>query len=359
MRLVGSYPEPLSKMRSGLAFARTLLSQVESRLYCLDQPLFLWLLAICQAVTILLTWRLWQVHRMPPMLPALALPEISTGILLLVSLAGVFIRPLPALIVHTVVVIYSILIDQTRLQPEIVSLVILMWGSLQWHSLKTVARAHLISLWFFAGLNKLLSPGYLSDISLSQNPRSASRTLLLPLVEMSLGIFAFIPRTRKVAAILAFILHITFFAVLSPLRQNKNSAIWFWNVGLAFAGFALLYPWKDSLISSLQKSNPLAAALALLILISPIGFYFGIVDAYLAHNLYSNNTPSAVWYHSNGSREGIDTRNTLNVPIPPEHRLFENYFNQSCEPGDYLLIHDSRYWARLRGYGQRRIECVR
>jgi hypothetical protein len=346
-------------MGSVFSYARHLWFQLAQRLKDSDQPAFLCLLVICQAATILLTWQLWQVHRKPPMLPALPLPEVSTGIVLLVSLAAIFIRPLPGLIAHTVLVIYSILIDQTRLQPEIVSMVILMWGALRWDSLKTIARTHLISLWFFAGLNKLLSPGYLASISFLVYPRSSSRVLLLPLIEITMGLLALIPRSRKVAAALAFTLHMTIFILLSPLISSTGLAVWFWNLALALAGFALIYPWNESLPSSLQKSNPLATVLAVLILVSPIGFYFGIVDAYLAHNLYSKNIPSAVWYHSSGLVQGIDTRSTLNVPIPPEHRLFESYFSQSCRRGDYLVIHDSRYWAKLRGYELRRLECNR
>jgi hypothetical protein len=345
-------------MGTALAYARTLWVQLDRRLKQFDQSAFLRLLAICQAATILLTWPLWQVHRVPPMLNALPLPEVNTGIVLLISLAAVFIRPQAGLIVHTVLVVYSILIDQTRLQPEIVSMVILMWGAHGGYRLKTIARAHVVSLWFFAGVNKLLSPNYLSSISFPDHPRSSLRVLLVPLVEIALGALAFIPRTRKVAAVAAFVLHITFFTFLL-IRPNNNEAIWFWNLGLAFAGLALIYTWKDSLTSSWRKSSSVAAALAMLLLVSPIGFYFGIVDAYLAHNLYSNNIPSASWHLSNGMLRGIDTRDTLNVPIPPEHRLFESYFDQSCKPGDYLVIRDPRYWAKLRGYGLRRIECIR
>ncbi len=237
------------------AYGRTLWLKLIHKPKGFDQPAFLYLLAICQAATILLTWPLWKVHRIPPMIPAVQLPEVNTGIVLLITLAALFIRPLPALILHTVLVLYSILIDQTRLQPEIVSMVILMWGAHGSLSFKTIARAHLISLWFFAGANKLLSSNYMSNIAFMSYPRSSLRLLLVPLIEIALALLAIIPRTRKAAAALAFAFHITIFAFLL-FRPNNNSAIWFWNLGLSFAGFALIYPWKDFLADTWRKSSP-------------------------------------------------------------------------------------------------------
>jgi len=232
-----------------------------------------------------------------------------------------------------------------------------MWGSLAWYSLKTLARAHLISLWFYVGLNKLLSSDYRSNIAFSRHPYSAGRNLMIPLVEMSLAVLICMPRTRKIAAVLAFALHILIFAVL--FRGKTNSAVWAWNIGIAFAAIAFFYSWRDSVVRTFKKSNHWAAAGVLLILISPLGFYVGLGDPYLAHNLYTKNTPLGVWHHANGDFEGIQTWQAFNVPMPPEHRLFEQYFKQSCEPGDYLIIYDPRYWAALRGYSERVLPCVR
>lgn len=343
-------------MQRVLEYSRELWNRFRRRLNGVDQPAFLCLVVICQAITVLVTWRLWQIHRSPPMLPSLPLPELNLGVIILVSLAAIFVRPLAGVILHTIVILYSILIDQSRLQPEIVSMVILMWGSLRSPSLKLIARSHLVSLWFFAGLNKMLSVGYLTSLTLA-HPRSSSRAALLPLVELALGLLALIPRSRNFAAALAFPVHITIFAFV--LRGRPNSPILFWNLALAFAGFALISSWSKSLSSNLRQLNPVTASVALLILLSPIGFYFGIFDAYLSHHLYSRSVPTAIWYRASGKRESIDTWKTLNVPLPPEHRLYEAYFNASCERGDFLIIRDPRHWARWRGYAERRVDCVR
>jgi hypothetical protein len=291
------------------------------------------------------------------MLPALPLPEISSGVILLITLVGILFRPLTGLSLHTAVVVYSILVDQTRLQPEIVSLLILMWGSLAFSSLKILARAHLVSLWFFVGLNKLLSSGYRANFKFLHHPFSSSRALMIPIVEILIAVLVCIPRSRKIAALLACGLHLGIFAEL--VHGNGNSAVWAWNIALAFAAVAFFYSWQESAVRALRDSSAWAKAGALLILISPLGFYFGLGDPYLAHNLYSKNTPVAVWRRADGTSDAIQTWRAFNVPMPPEHRLFEQYFNELCGPGDYLVIQDPRYWAALRGYSERVIPCVR
>jgi len=343
-------------LRSQLVSLEAQVDGVVTKLSSFKQPTLLWLLASCQAATILLTWPIWQVHRFPPMLPALPLPEISSGVILLITLVGILFRPLTGLSLHTAFVVYSILIDQTRLQPEIVSLVILMWGSLAFSSLKILARAHLVSLWFFAGLNKLLSSGYRANFRFLHHPFSSGRALMIAVVEILIGVLVCIPRTRKIAATVAFALHLGVVVVL--VRSHGNSAVWAWNIGLAFAAVAFFYSWKESAVRALTGSGAWATAGALLVLISPLGFYFGLGDPYLAHNLYSKNTPVAVWHRADGTSEGIQMWQALNVPMPPEHRLFEQYFNELCGPGDYLVIQDPRYWAALRGYSERVIPCT-
>jgi hypothetical protein len=355
-----NYSASVQSLRSRLISLKSVPDSVAEKLHSVKAPILLWLLALCQAATILATWRLWQIRQSPPMLPALPLPEINLGVILLITLAGVFFRPRAALTIHTAAMIYAILIDQTRLQPELVSLLVLMWGSLWsrspgWFSMRRLAQAHLISLWFYSGFNKLLSSGYRSSINFDTKPSVGVRNLILPLIEILVAVLVCIPRTRKVGASLACALHVVLLIVL--LRGRQNSAIWAWNLGLAFAALAYFYSAKDSLVGSLRKSNRWIRVIALLILTFPLGFYIGLGDPYLAHNLYTNNTPAALWQHANGERENIQTSKNLNVPIPPEHRLFEQYFNLVCKPGDQLVIYDFRYWAALRGYSERVLPC--
>jgi hypothetical protein len=323
---------------------------------------FRWVVTGCQIATVLITWPLWQIHRSPPMLPALPLPAFDMGPVLLLSLVLVLIVPLPGIALHTGLAAYAILIDQTRLQPEIVSLIFLLWGALPNPNAKTLARAHLISLWVFAGINKLLSPAFLHGTSqwilaglAPQAPfwLQANVGYIIALTETGTGLLALTPRTRKLAGVVAFGLHIGILLDLSPLGHDWNQSVWPWNFALAFAGFALVVPWKESPLQSLRVCHRFVRPLVVLLVVAPIGFYFGLTDAYLAHNLYTSNTPVA----STTALSTSATWGAFNVPLPPEHRLFEQYFRLTCQPGDQMEIDDSRWWFRVQGLEHRELTC--
>jgi hypothetical protein len=268
----------------------------------LQQVYFRWLFVVCEALTIVVTWPLWQLHTSPPMLPAVSfLPVFALGIPLLLSLVMILMFPVSGIILHTMLLCYAMLIDQTRMQPEIVSITFLLWYTLPQPTIKTIARAHLITMWFFAGINKLLSPAFLHGTAqwmvsglIPQSPQWALQTAgyVIALSEITIGALALIPRTRKIAALAAFVLHMGILLDLSPFGHNWNVSVWPWNIALAFAGFSLILPWNDSPVRSFLVCPIWARFLIVLILISPVCFYFGFTDAYLSHNLYTFNTPS-------------------------------------------------------------------
>src|SRR5688572_17005835 len=97
-----------------------------------------WLIVACQAASVLLTWPLWQVRRndaLPPNLPALDLAlldslQMPCGELLLATLVIALIWPRMGAYCHAAVLAASILLDQMRIQPEFISLAILLLGTL-------------------------------------------------------------------------------------------------------------------------------------------------------------------------------------------------------------------------------------
>lgn len=323
---------------------------------------FRWLVVICQGATLLITWPLWQTHTRPPMLPALPLPSFDMGVILLLSLALVLIKPLHGMIAHTALLIYAMLLDQTRMQPEIISLTLLMWGTLPYANAQAVARAHLIALWFWAGTNKLLSPAFLTGTGPGLFVELLPSTLLwlrpvggyiIAATELLAGVLAVFPRTRKLSGTLAFGLHAGIFLSLSPIGRDWNESVWPWNIALALAGLALIVPWREPLLKTMVLSHRLVTALILLILISPAGWFVGITDAYLAHHLYSSDVPRA----TSTALETSITWNVFQVPLPPEHRLFEQYFRLTCQPGDKMTIRDTRWWFRQQGLDQQELTC--
>jgi hypothetical protein len=128
------------------------------------------------------------------------------------------------------------------------------------------------------------------------------------------------------------------------------------------AGFAFIAPWTTTAQPALRPSGWLARAVALFLALYPAGYYVGLVDAYLAHCLYSLNTPVAAIITPDGEASQILMLEKLHIPFPPAPRLFEVYFHEVAEPGDMLIIRDFRRWARgrpgwktVRGNAERRI----
>jgi hypothetical protein len=299
-----------------------------------------------------ITWPLWNLRQSPPLLPAIGLPELSLGVPLLVACIGALFAPRFGVIVLTVLVVYGMATDQTRMQPEFFSLPLLLWGSFPLEHARLLARAHLISLWFYSGLHKLLSPGFLAGAGshlvqafpLAVPERFVAASAIgIAMLEIGIAVFALWPATRRQAAWLAFALHIGVVLVLSARGEGRNLAVWPWNIALACSGFALIAPWKTSLGSDLVSAPLVGRVTVGILLFAPLGFYAGIVDAYPANQLYSSGTASETTYCPRGCRPEQDVNATwfaLNVPLPPEPRLYLATFAKTCAPGDVLRIGD-------------------
>jgi hypothetical protein len=301
---------------------------------------------ILQGASVLITWPLWQARDQPPLLPVLeSLPQIDYGLLLLASLALILYRPVLGVIVHVGLLLIAFASDQTRLQPEFVSLAIILAGTTTIPYAGVVARAHLVALWFWAGLNKALSLGFMGDsaqwlFNASPLRLEALRDhfgWLIIASEISVGLCLLVPRARKVGVVLAVALH--GYTLVTLVGVGWNESVWPWNIALALAAPAFF--WSAPVDQWTTKSLAILLAFAIV----PIGFYAGYVDAYLAHNLYTSNTATAEVCDAEGlcSPAVFDgTWTDLRVPLPPEPRLFVDYFNEVCSPGDRLLLEPRR-----------------
>ena len=330
--------------------------------------MFRWIAVFGQGATVAITWGLWNGRAFPPRLPAIDLPSVDLAAPLLVSLLLVVAIPRVGLVAHTALLAYAMLIDQTRLQPEIVSLALLLWGTVPGRTAPLVARAHLIALWSYSGFNKLLSPGFVHG--------GARRVLPEPMVdltnsfdevtaygiasfELAVGLASLVPRTRRFAPFGAFLLHASILFALVP--GGRNEAVWPWNGVLAIAGFVFIAAWRESPLRSVRGAAWPARIVAAGLLLAPAGFYLGAMDAYLGHNLYSFNVPTTVVCTDQiRCVQSPETRATFvafHVPMPPEHRLFRAHFRATCLPRDRMTIFDSRAWARWRGHDREVVTC--
>ena len=322
---------------------------------------FRWLLVATQSATILTTWPLWNVRTSPPMLPVWNGPSVSFGLLLLASLAVILFRPRLGIILHAALLLVAMSLDQMRLQPEFISQAILLWGTLPSRTARTICRAHLIALWFFAGLHKLLSPGFYTGdahwlVTSFFSDVSPTLTAFVGLViagsEITLAVMALLPTMRKNAVRLAYALHLGILCILM-FGLHWDEAVWPWNLALAVAGQVMIGSWKGKLKLDFRRLKFVARAAVAFILIGPLAYYPGLLDTYLCHVLYSNHAPNAWIQHADDETSYIDTRPQLKVPDPQIHRLYEAHFQAVAQPGDRLEIFDPRLWYRWRRIDQR------
>lgn len=345
-----------------------------------------WLVVGCQAASILLTWSLWQVRttgEAPPNLPAFDLAlldrlQVPCGELLLLTLAATLVWPRVGAIAHAAVLAASIVLDQMRIQPEFISLAILLLGTLASPGLLLAARGHLVSLWFWAGLHKLASPEYIHvtgpDLVLGLFPAASPRTAMLlgitvAVAELALGLAAMFPVARRGVAEAAAALH--GMVLLLLVARGWNTAVWPWNLALAAAGFGFFAGWQGSLWPTCCTNAPaspppdaaiqpsrtwLARVLLTAWMLYPALFYLNACDGYLAWCVYASNVPDAVVYDADapdGERLFDRAYESLNVPFSPAVRIYEQHFRCRGQIDDRMEIDDPRPLSRWRGRGKR------
>ena len=321
-------------------------------------------LVAAQIATVLLTWRVWCPRSHPPMLPLTDVPPLHAGWPMLASLAVALRWPRVGVPLHTLVLAIAIVADQSRMQPHVISLATLLWGTTGRPGGLVVARAALVSLWTYAGIHKLTSPAYytlggawLLRAAWPDGPAWLGPTLaaVVATTEVFIGLGCLVPRLRRKVAVLAAAFHLTTFAVLA-FRLHWDMPVWPWNVALAAAAPGVIMPWRGPGLGAeyaMAGRPPRIAAVALLLI--PAGYWLGVVDAFLAHCVYADNRPKAYLCtpFSRTDLEVVCLR--LGVVLPPAHRLYEPFFRGVGRPGEWLEIEDPRWIARVRGFARRKI----
>jgi uncharacterized membrane protein YphA (DoxX/SURF4 family) len=336
----------------------------------LPYSLRLWLVAMF-GWTLWVTRNLWSVHNVPPMLPAfewawLPLEKFDYfGEALFATFAACVLWPRAAWGAFVAVAAVAMLADQTRMQPQILSFALLMLGTWDDPRAKLIARTHLASLWFFSGVHKLLSPGYYETVApwlwkgifpVADHPQLADYARAfgtsIAVIETMMGLAVWLPRLRKCVAVMTLAMHFGIVALLNHLN-GWNTSVWGWNCAIAIMGAILVAGWRDPIKVEFVKCGRAVLVASAMLFISPILFYVGRLDGYLSHCLYSDNVAKGTYYDvQRGTVYGLNYLegpywSRLNVPLPPAHRLFELYFRKVAKPGDRLVVHDPRWWARV------------
>jgi len=328
-------------------------------------------LVICvlsQVATILISWPAWQIREMPPNLPWISsTPQFPTGVILLVSLAFVLISPKKfGLAIHLAILALAILMDQFRCQPQVLAIAFMMAGCV-WISARRICVWYLVSMWFWAGAHKTVSPDWFSQVSynlLSGTTLDAKHlhygfAWVIAVSELALGILAWLK--PKIAGVICIALHVGIAIFLYVIGWNYS--VLPWNICTAIVGCWLLWSYKSLASNTTDQSNrrlPIPAshwqrsAIAAL-LILPIGLYFGIVRHCFAHALYSGNLPIALVTRPDGV-EVLESWKQVRLPFPNEKKAYLDFFASTANAGEKLHIREPRrfvaggyYLAKGRG----------
>ena len=304
------------------------------------------LVVLAQGMTVVISWPLWQIRNQMPNLPsrfyeAVGGPQIDFAWLMMVTLALVLVRPRGGTLLHGGILLWACLADEMRTQPQFVALWLLMIATTHESGLFW-GRWFLVSMWFWAGLHKILSEEWFADAGwwvfdrLGGSSENLFRIFAwgVALAELFLGAVAII-RPRAVAWF-CLAMHVGIVGMLSPFGIDWNYSVIPWNLTSGIVGCWILANSENGF----PKENHWRVVAAAW-LIYPLGFYLGWVDHGIGNILYSAGIPRGLITNSSAS---IDIRGwtEINVPFPNERRTLSEHFRRSSVAGDKLHIADPR-----------------
>lgn len=300
-----------------------------------------------------------------PLLPLIELPAWPFGFVLLASLALALVRPVAGVLVHVVLLATAIVADQSREQPQLISLAILLAATMPRRGACEIGALHLAALWLWSGIGKLTSGRFLThggawivfgpETTDTQVDLAASVAAgaLVGAVEVTLAVLVLVPRTRRAAAWAGAVLHLAILALLSPLGRDWNPSVWPWNVALAISSVGLLRRVDGGPVAMLRRSGMATRVLAALFFALPIGFHLGYVDGPLAMQVYAQNTCHAIVLRADGRTEIPGRIPALRVLMPPVPRILLVWFRRTGGPGDRMILVDDRPLGAVFGPRER------
>jgi predicted DCC family thiol-disulfide oxidoreductase YuxK len=360
---------------------------------------------------LLLSFPLWVqtgVITAVPLLPFI--PELSSGIevmfyALVFVLAGAsLISPQPQRYLVGMLGVLAVftLTDQLRLQPWLYQYWFMLLP-LAWYSwnvkdvrgrvvvLQTL-RIIVAGIYFYSGLQKVTLPFFVQVFPWMMEPLSdllppvlqllpASFGVVVPFIEMAMGIGLLTRRFRFAALIGVVCMMVLVLSMLGPFGHSWNSVVWPWNVAIALLAWILFYRTDQvslRAIFAVKKYLPHKIALVLFLGMPALSF-FGVWDSYPSYSLYSGNTAGgrifvpppyevgdslrAVGYRT-GEFPGEINLQTVsyierNVPMYPEARVYLPVFTALCRdqlPEDAVLTITSKK-TLLAEREERRYRC--
>ena len=310
------------------------------------------------------------------LLPAVPFPlDFALYALMLILLAPLAFAKRMGKYVAAFLILAALLVvwDQSRLQPWFYQYAVMLaaLGLGARRGLEGEARARALdacrlivaAVYFWGGMQKLnytfvhdTLPVVLGRYAsvwpagirlLSETPAG----LLIPLVEVLVGLGLLTRRFRSAAVAGALLTHAVVLLLYVPFWRNK--VVWPWNA--AMMAFVVILFWRDARSRAREVlwggGRAVHAAVFLLFVVLPLFGLFGLWDAYLSASLYSGNTPSATLHLSEQvcgrvpprSRRAAEMQGgactlhanrwsyaEMSVPVYPEPRIYRTLAQRLC-----------------------------
>ena len=361
---------------------------------------------------LLITHRLYLSARLYPLTPVIeglpAIPPPFDAIVLaalvgLVAGAAVVPRPRAWILASLGVAATLAVTDQSRWQPWFYQYVVMLaafalasrgerttaaldvggivlcgiyvWSGVQKFNL---AFAHDVFPWFVRPVIDVLPP--------SLGHAVAATWVVVPVVEIGIGVGLATRRLRRIAVAAAVLVHVGIVALLGPLAHAVNAVVWPWNV--AMAALVVLLFWRDDRPlwpATRDTATRVACAVAaLLFWVMPALSFAGMWDAYLSGALYSGNIAQGVVAMTPGLRAHLPAQidrhvivsgagtsvltvwdwsmGELGAPPYPERRVYVNVARALCrygqDPEDLKLVVVERPVLLTGQGGLRAYDCA-
>ena len=354
---------------------------------------------------ILLSRTLWfGTGRSIPRLPLVAgtpdsfwIAEIPLSVLLCTALLlCLFSARSRYLVSAAVITALLVLFDLTRLQPWVyqyaLTLTTLAFAKTRQNNealnepIVIANQLIVASLYFWSGIQKLnwtfaheVFPGLFENAGIHLNSSLLPRlAIAIALVEALTGVGLLIPKTRRIAVVLAVVLHLSVLVLLVLARAN--TVVWPWNVAMLIIVPILFWRFERSV----KVANYLPKTIIVLCTIGPVFSFVGWWDLNLSAALYAGNAPVAVVrvndqvlaHLSDAAREQVFASSRgeillplhewsmreLNVPPYPEVRTYRQLSRKLCtlsnNSEDVELIVRSRPQITNSSYTVSREDCV-
>lgn len=317
-------------------------------------------------ISIIITKELWFAERAFPLIPFFeSFPSLSNinvfYILIGLVVSNIILNHRLLLTLLLLVIPIVCALDQMRIQPWLYYYILVLCCLLFKDSRTSLLylRCITITIYIWSGIHKIninfidhVFPDLFSSI-LSDTLISHSNLLAfgVPAIEIAIGIFLICSATRKIAVYLALFTHSLIIILIAP----SNTVIIPWNICMMIS-LLLIFDGKETLINKSEILLRHAITLTIFFIL-PIFNYYNKLDHFLSFDMYSGKcdglyiaiSDSAEYMISDEQKkaiipiENLEGGNilsanqwsmaTLNVPIPPEGRIFQTIIDYFCTKG--------------------------